>query len=109
MPKQTLGELIQTQRNFLWGGCDNNSKIPWVKWENICREKSDGGLGIWRFLNEPGRLWVRVIKARYGGFVCSSLGAAVGVVAVGGIWFLAGGKKLVTYTLGRMGWDGNEE
>lgn len=84
IPKKTVGDLIQIQRNFLWGGCASYSKIPWVRRGEICKEKKQGGLGIkdlgrfniillkkwiWRFLNEPGRLWVRALKAKYGGFV----------------------------------------
>ncbi|KAL8501246.1 hypothetical protein ACS0TY_020701 [Phlomoides rotata] len=64
------------------GGCEERSKTPWIKWEVVCNEKSNGGLGIrdlghfnsallskwiWKFKTEPERLWVRVIKSRNGG------------------------------------------
>ncbi|KAL8519040.1 hypothetical protein ACS0TY_010112 [Phlomoides rotata] len=64
--------------------CEDSSKILWVSWEDICKDKGKGGLGIrdlgrfnlallskwvWRFLNEPGRLWARIIKSRYGGLI----------------------------------------
>lgn len=55
-------------------------KVAWVKWEEVCKEKGEGGLGIrgllafnrallgkriWRFLNESESLWVKVIKSRF--------------------------------------------
>lgn len=82
-PKATLREMIRVQRSFLWGGDDTNSKIPWVSWEEVYKEKSIGGLGIrdvgvfnkalvrkWvgRFLEEKENLWVRVVESRYGSF-----------------------------------------
>ncbi|KAL8557753.1 hypothetical protein ACS0TY_005021 [Phlomoides rotata] len=59
-----------------------SSKTPWIGWNTICKDKKLGGLGIrnlvqfnvsllskwiWRFLNEPNRLWARIIKSRHGG------------------------------------------
>ncbi|KAL8469022.1 hypothetical protein ACS0TY_032009 [Phlomoides rotata] len=53
-----------------------------LSWEDIFKDKGKGGLGIqdlwrfnlallskwvWRFLTEPGRLWARVIRSKYGG------------------------------------------
>ncbi|KAL8465386.1 hypothetical protein ACS0TY_034766 [Phlomoides rotata] len=81
IPKLIIKELISIQRDFLWGGCEERSKIPWIKWEVVCSEKSERGLGIrelgrfnrallskwiWRFKNEPARLWDRVIKSKNG-------------------------------------------
>ncbi|KHM99057.1 Transposon TX1 putative 149 kDa protein, partial [Glycine soja] len=33
-------------KNFLWGGDMEHKKIPWVKWEEVCLPKAEGGLGI---------------------------------------------------------------
>lgn len=46
LPKKTLKAITKLQRDFLWGGAEKSSKIPWVKWEEICKEKEYGGLGI---------------------------------------------------------------
>lgn len=60
------------------GGVDEESKINWVKWSDVCKPKDHGGLGIkdwrlfnmallgkwqWRFLSEPDNLWCRVVEA----------------------------------------------
>lgn len=81
IPKSVLSDLASTQRKFLWGGCEDNTKISWVKWGDVCREKNDGGLGIkdlncfnkslaakWvgRILDKQDSLWVRVLKSKYG-------------------------------------------
>ena len=34
------------QRNFPWGCEHDASKIAWVKWENLRKPKSEGGIGI---------------------------------------------------------------
>jgi len=38
--------LQKIQRNFLWGWGSDGRKIAWIKWENICKPKNEGGLGI---------------------------------------------------------------
>jgi len=46
MPKVVNKELIKIQRQVLWGWKADKKRISWVKWENICRSKRRGGLGI---------------------------------------------------------------
>ncbi|GKV08436.1 hypothetical protein SLEP1_g20063 [Rubroshorea leprosula] len=56
-------------------------RIAWIKWEEVCRKKSEGGLGVrnlesfnkallgkwkWRILREKKSLWRRVIFEKYG-------------------------------------------
>ncbi|GLT51155.1 hypothetical protein SLA2020_245850 [Shorea laevis] len=64
LPISVLEELITIQRNFLWGGTGLNKKIPWVKWDYVCRAKAKGGLGVpdlrrknWAML---GKWWYRL-------------------------------------------------
>jgi hypothetical protein len=39
--------IVRIQRQFLWGGvAGGSSKIPWVRWEEVCRPKKEGGLGV---------------------------------------------------------------
>ncbi|KAL8530201.1 hypothetical protein ACS0TY_007312 [Phlomoides rotata] len=83
IPKITIREIKTLQRQFLWGGSEAKRKIPWVAWGGICKSKEEGGLGIremgvfnrallgkwvWRVFTEENRLWVRILKSKYGGF-----------------------------------------
>ncbi|KAL8523889.1 hypothetical protein ACS0TY_013738 [Phlomoides rotata] len=82
-PKITIREIKKLQREFLWGGCEVKRKIPWVAWGDICKSKEEGGLGlkeigvfnrallgkwVWRVFAEENRLWVRILKSKYGSF-----------------------------------------
>ncbi|KAK3204962.1 hypothetical protein Dsin_019008 [Dipteronia sinensis] len=66
---------------FFMGGWWRKRKINALKWDEVCRSKNKGGLGIgkvavknkgmlakwvWRFSNEGKALWKRVIVATYG-------------------------------------------
>ena len=46
IPKKVAQKIVAIQRNFLWGGDNDTSKIPWVKWDTVCLSKARGGLGI---------------------------------------------------------------
>ena len=46
IPKKVVQKIVSIQRNFLWGGHHEASKIPWVKWDIVCLPKNKGGLGI---------------------------------------------------------------
>jgi hypothetical protein len=82
LPSCVRLEIISLQRNFLWGGTSGDgSKIPWVKWSDVCRPKKEGGLGVkdlkafnlslmakwrWRLLVEEGSQWKNILSAKYG-------------------------------------------
>jgi hypothetical protein len=81
MPMKVWREVVRIQRNFLWGGLSKKTSICWVKWEDVCKPKREGGLGVrnmrtvnlsllakwrWRLLLEGEDLWREVIKAKYG-------------------------------------------
>ena len=76
-----LSSLESIFKNFFWGGCEDNRKIPWIAWNTICLQKEQGGLGVrqlrefnlallgkwcWRLMVDRGGLWYRVLVARYG-------------------------------------------
>jgi len=46
MPKEMWKILVEIQIRFLWGGDDESKKIPWGHWEDICKSKEMGGLGV---------------------------------------------------------------
>ncbi|KAL4590714.1 hypothetical protein LXL04_003655 [Taraxacum kok-saghyz] len=45
-PKTVIREIESIQRKFLWGITGKNRGISWVKWEDVCKNKEDGGLGV---------------------------------------------------------------
>ncbi|PNY01532.1 ribonuclease H [Trifolium pratense] len=70
--KQVVDSMSKSeiQRNFLWGGGLEDKKLCWVKWDQICLPKEQGGLGVknldlfnrallckwkWRFLIDNNR------------------------------------------------------
>ena len=74
-------EIIKLQRKFLWGWGTKGRKIAWCSWENICKPKEEGGLGIrridlfnkalltkriWRMRYPKVGLWKDVLELKYG-------------------------------------------
>ncbi|XP_058746451.1 uncharacterized protein LOC131619364 [Vicia villosa] len=45
-PSKIIQEIRGLLSNFLWNGNVNKRCIHWVKWENVCKPKEKGGLGI---------------------------------------------------------------
>jgi hypothetical protein len=46
MPVSVWKKVVKIQRQFLWGSVRGGKKISWVKWEVVCKVKSQGGLGV---------------------------------------------------------------
>ncbi|GAU22541.1 hypothetical protein TSUD_296610 [Trifolium subterraneum] len=81
MPIKVWREVVKLQRVFLWAGLSKQSKICWVKWDDICKPKIEGGLGVrdlrfvnisllakwrWKLLSREFDVWKEVVVARYG-------------------------------------------
>ncbi|RVX03217.1 LINE-1 reverse transcriptase-like [Vitis vinifera] len=81
LPKLVARRLEKLQRDFLWGGGNQERKVHLVKWEVVCADKEKGGLGvrklailnkvllgkwIWRFACDKENLWKQVLLAKYG-------------------------------------------
>jgi hypothetical protein len=73
--------LEKIQRDFLWGGMNEEFKYHLVEWDKVCTPIDEGGLGIrnirrfnqallgkwlWRFAHEEGAWWRSVLVAKYG-------------------------------------------
>lgn len=44
--KVVIAEMIKLQQKFLWGGGVDKRCISWVNWEEVCRDKDIGDLGL---------------------------------------------------------------
>ncbi|KAL4588047.1 hypothetical protein LXL04_000925 [Taraxacum kok-saghyz] len=80
-PKGVIKELESIRRRFFLGENEEGKSIPWIKWEEVQKNKKDGGLGIgsleklnlaliakwvWRYRTEPDAMWVKVIDNIHG-------------------------------------------
>jgi hypothetical protein len=81
IPALVAKQIEKIQRDFLWGGMNDEAKMHLVEWEKVCTPLDEGGLGIrnirrfnqallgkwlWRFAHEVGAWWRSVLVAKYG-------------------------------------------
>jgi hypothetical protein len=45
-PSGIIYKLESLFMQFLWGGSEKSSRINWVKWSKVCKDKDKGGLGV---------------------------------------------------------------
>lgn len=43
---KVLKEISSILSKFLWRGLEDKKHIHWVKWEQVCKSKECGGVGI---------------------------------------------------------------
>ncbi|KAL1095127.1 hypothetical protein V6Z11_D06G134800 [Gossypium hirsutum] len=80
LARKAVLDLDRLNRNFLWGSSFEKKKVPLVKWETVCQEKSNGGMGIhcsasmnttllaklgWELENGDSALWAHVLRSKY--------------------------------------------
>jgi ribonuclease HI len=80
LSKSSLSKLESKLRNFLWKDCEDDKKLALIKWDNICKPKELGGLGIknlqwqnealgakliWRLFKERNQKWARILYNKY--------------------------------------------
>ncbi|XP_062085609.1 uncharacterized protein LOC133791706 [Humulus lupulus] len=81
IPKSVVGIIEKLMRDFLWEGAEHSGADHLVSWNEFCKSRSHGGLGIgnlalrnkaflfkwlWWFPMESTSLWHRVVRSRYG-------------------------------------------
>ncbi|KAL1198538.1 putative ribonuclease H protein [Cardamine amara subsp. amara] len=77
LPKACLKEIEKLCSSFLWSGPALNPKKAKVAWEDLCKPKDEGGLGlrplsevskvfrlklVWRIISASSSLWVKWIQ-----------------------------------------------
>ena len=82
IPMSIASRIEKLQRDFLWGGFEDERKFHLVNWKTACLPLQGGGLGIrnmaifnkallgkwlWRYSTESSSLWRQVIDSKYGG------------------------------------------
>jgi hypothetical protein len=82
IPMSIARRIKKLQRDFLWGGLEDERKFHLVNWKTACLPLHGGGLGIrniaifnkallgkwlWRYSTETTSLWRQVIDSKYGG------------------------------------------
>lgn len=81
LPVLVCDEVERVDRDFIWGSNESHRKSHLVAWDTMCESKDKGGLGFrslrivyqcfimklaWQLVDNPDRLWVRGIHAKYG-------------------------------------------
>jgi len=81
IPASIASRLDKIMRDFLWNTNESGIGFHWVNWDEFCRPKQEGRLGIralliinevlktkqiWRFVKEDDATWKNVIKEKYG-------------------------------------------
>ncbi|CAN1811456.1 Putative ribonuclease H protein At1g65750 [Linum perenne] len=80
LPVTTCEAIDRRIRNFVWGSTSEERKMHLVSWDQICKPKALGGLGLrqaqhlnhaymvklaFKFIQSPDTLWVQVLQAKY--------------------------------------------
>lgn len=47
LPKTVTKKLTSVVAHFLWSSSGNHKNIHWFSWDNMCKEKNNGGIGFW--------------------------------------------------------------
>ncbi|XP_020673283.1 uncharacterized protein LOC110092921 [Dendrobium catenatum] len=81
IPKKVLLTLEKLCKSFIWDKHDGSHGIHYIAWDDLCKPRSMGGLGLqspmlkagplranlsWNFLQKPSTIFHRATRAKYG-------------------------------------------
>jgi hypothetical protein len=77
---QTCEKITSVMAKYFWGGTKDQRKMHWIRWSQLARPKSEGGMGFrdlkyfnmamlgkqaWRLMTNPTSLCARILKGKY--------------------------------------------
>lgn len=80
IPESINQEIDKCNSRFIWGSTEAKKKIHLIAWDNLCKPKENGGLGLrsmsksnisfmakmgWKLLTEPESLWASVLRGKF--------------------------------------------
>ncbi|XP_028066585.1 uncharacterized protein LOC114269469 [Camellia sinensis] len=80
IPRRVCDQIDKLNRNFLWDNTEDRKKVHLVNWQQVCKSKRNGGLGIrqarvqnlalisklgWKLTINSDELWCKILKAKY--------------------------------------------
>uniref|UniRef100_A0A5B7BF13 Reverse transcriptase zinc-binding domain-containing protein n=1 Tax=Davidia involucrata TaxID=16924 RepID=A0A5B7BF13_DAVIN len=126
IPVALCNDINRMVSNFWWGQKDTERRLHWLKWDNLCLPKRDGGVGFrhmeafnlallakqgWRLLHYPDSIFFKIYKAKYflnGSFLDARLGhnpsftwrsilTARPIIEVGSRWRIGSGTSVAIW------------
>lgn len=80
IPQGVIEEVEKLQRDFIWGATEGKKVWHALAWNNMCKTKAAGGVGIkslrrmneafllkllWRMYEDPDSLWAKTLLGKY--------------------------------------------
>ncbi|XP_057419024.1 uncharacterized protein LOC130713256 [Lotus japonicus] len=79
-PKRIMAEIEKILRSFLWGSDNGRRRVNWIGWDQVCKNKEAGGLGLgfiswrnkalllkwaWKYGTNINCLWRKIVIEKY--------------------------------------------